>query len=59
MFKSLPVTVLALLSASAVCSAATEYTLLPLVPDDAGSIVGFDAGRMLNSHFGRRILDKM
>lgn len=54
MYKLLPI--LLLLSGA---SRAADYPLLPLVPENSGSVVGFDAGRMLGSHFGRRILEKM
>lgn len=47
------------LALSAAASLAAEYPLLPLIPEDSGSIVGFDAGRMMGSHFGKRILEKM
>ena len=39
--------------------AAGESALLPLIPEDAGSIVGFDVAKMINSPFGRRILSRM
>lgn len=54
MFKLLPVVLL-----FSAASRAADYPLLPLIPEDSGSVVGFDAGRMLSSHFGKRILDKM
>lgn len=36
-----------------------EFPLLSLIPDDAGSVVGFDVAKVLGSPFGRRILNKM
>lgn len=54
MFKLLPS--LVILAGSIV---AADNPLLPLIPEEPGSLVGFDAGRMLSTHFGQRILDKM
>lgn len=36
-----------------------DLPLLSLIPDDAGSLVGFDVARVLSSPFGRRILSRM
>ena len=36
-----------------------DFPLTSLIPEDSGSVVGFDAGRMLGSPFGRRILSRM
>lgn len=54
MFKLIP----SLLLLGAAVKAA-DNQLLPLIPEEPGSLVGFDAGRMLNTHFGPRILEKM
>lgn len=36
-----------------------EFPLLSLIPDEAGSVVGFDVAKVLGSPFGRRILSRM
>ncbi len=36
-----------------------DLPLLSILPDDAGSLVGFDVARVLGSPFGRRILARM
>lgn len=60
MLKSkLPLLPLFLLIVSAGPACPAEFPLLSLIPDDAGSVVGFDVGRVLGSPFGRRILSRM
>ena len=56
MFK---IYILLALTAAAGTLYPAEFPLLSMIPDDAGSVVGFDAGKVLSSPFGRRILSRM
>jgi hypothetical protein len=50
---------LTLVALSAGLALPAEFPLLSLIPDEAGSVVGFDVAKVLGSPFGRRILARM